>query len=136
MNAGRLLRCPACHQRWPSGEEFQLRSFGWLGELPRSITPSNADWIGWIHDGQYGRNRFLVLEAKGPKEPLLTGQARFLQGLAALPSVDVRVLRGTAADVAVYRVLPSGVQTMPIFRGWASTYSEHICSFVDGKQAA
>lgn len=135
MTRGKLQRCPTCHQKWPDGEEFELRSFGWLGELPRNISPSNADWIGWIHTRSNG-GRLLVLEAKGSKEPLLRGQAEFLQALASLPGVDVRVMRGTAGDVSVYRVRPEGVETTPMFRGWASTYAERIHEFVNGKRAA
>ena len=135
MNGGKLLKCPTCHQKWPKGEEHELRSFGWLGELPRKISPSNADWIGWIHTRTNG-SRLLVLEAKGPAEPLLYGQAEFLQALASLPGVDVRVMRGTAEDVAVYRVTAGGVEPEPMFRGWASTYAERIHDFILGKQAA
>ena len=65
MSSSQLRKCPTCAQPWPHGERFDLRGFGWLGDLPRGISISNIDGI--IHDGK-AEDRFLVLESKEPDE--------------------------------------------------------------------
>ena len=105
MTSSPLRKCPKCFQRWPQSADHDLRSFGWLGDLPRHITPSNADAI--IHDG--ARQRFLMLETKLPGEETPAGQLRLLTALAAKPEWDVLVLRGDIDSVDVYRVGASGL---------------------------
>lgn len=118
MNSPRLVTCPKCGGPWPRDESHELRGFGWLTGLPRGITPSDIDCV--FHDGADGRNRLLVMEAKGPHEewPIQTGQAWLLRSLARLRGFDVRILRGTLRNLASYRVTaagiePNGVKTDP-----------------------
>jgi hypothetical protein len=104
-----LRSCPECGGPWPNDLEHRLRGLGWLGTLPRGITPSNGDIF--IHDGEHGRDRFLLLEVKSPAEPWppRNGQARLLTAVAAQPAWTVRVVRGTANDPVVHEVSRGGI---------------------------
>jgi hypothetical protein len=107
--AAQLRSCPECGGSWPKDPDHALRGCGWLGGLPRRISPNNGDVE--IHDGAHGRDRFLRLEIKGPREtwPIQPGQARHLRALANQPGWTIRVLRGTTAAVDLYRVTSGGI---------------------------
>lgn len=121
QNPAKLRHCPECGSDWPAEPDFALRSCGWLYGLPHRITPSNSDIE--IHDGWHGRDRFLRLELKGPREtwPLQKGQLSFLVALSRLDSWTVRVLRGLTNKITVYRVSPSGIEATGI-----TTHAEAI----------
>lgn len=96
MNPAALRSCPTCHQDWPGGDEYDLRSFAWLDNLPRGISPSNGDIF--LHDGYHGADRFLFVETKMPSEPpLAKGQQQLLTALARVPNFDVALIKGTTA---------------------------------------
>lgn len=122
MTRGTLRYCPECRQAWPRGAEFDLRSFRWLDDLPRAVSPSNIDCV--IHDGAGGRDRFLVLETKRPSEAIEPGQAWLLRALAGVnpERVFVRLLVGSVGELHVHRVDRDSIEdsgyttTAPAFR--------------------
>lgn len=110
MTRGELRYCPECRRPWPKGAEHDLRSFRWLDDLPRYISPDNIDCI--LHDGSNGRNRFLVLETKRRDEPVQKGQAVMLKALAGLAPerLGVRILAGNLTDLSIHRVTRDGIE--------------------------
>ena len=121
MNPAKLRHCPECNGTWPEGPDFSLRGCGWLFGLPRRVSPSNSDIE--LHDGRHGRDRFLRLELKAPREtwPIQLGQAEMLMALARHDNWTVRVLRGTTESIAVYRVASRGIEATGI-----TTHAEAI----------
>jgi len=117
VTVGELRYCPECRRPWPKGAEFDLRSFRWLDDLPRRVSPSNIDCV--IHDGGLGRDRFLVLETKREGEVIQKGQARLLMALAALSPerLGVRVLSGSTTDLSIHSVSKDTIEA----RGIATT---------------
>ncbi len=107
--SGTLGSCPECGQPWPDDDDHALRGMGWLGALPRGITPSNGDLF--FHDGVHGRDRFLLIETKGPWErwPMLPGQASLLRACAGQRDWTVRVLRGTTHHPTIHLVSRSSI---------------------------
>lgn len=114
MNPGKLRQCPECGSGWPNDPDHALRGCGWLYGLPRKVSPSNGDVR--IHDGAHGRDRFLQLEIKSPREewPPQKGQAILLVALARQPNWTVRILRGTTHALDVHRVTASGIDSSGI----------------------
>jgi hypothetical protein len=112
--SAKLEHCPECGGGWPPGPDYSLRGCGWLQGLERRISPSNSDVR--IHDGAGGRDRFLHLELKGPREtwPLQTGQLIDLTALGRQTNWTVRVLRGKASKIDFYRVGASGLEAPPV----------------------
>ena len=110
FSASQLRACPECGGPWPTDREHRLRGLGWLGTLPRGCSPSNGDVF--IHDGEHGRDRFLLLEIKSPNEPWppKLGQARLLAAVAAQPAWTVRVIRDTPDVPVVHEVSRSGIR--------------------------
>lgn len=102
MKRGELRACPECRRPWPKGAEHDLRGFGWLDDLPRHVTPTNIDCL--IHDGAYGRDRYLYIETKGPREWPDAGQSWALRALAGQSRNTVRLLRAALADLTIHRV--------------------------------
>lgn len=117
MTVGELRYCPECRRPWPKGAEFDLRSFRWLDDLPRRVSPSNIDCV--IHDGGLGRDRFLVIETKRDGEVIQKGQARLLMALATLAPerLGVRVLSGSTSDLSIHGVSKDSIEA----RGTATT---------------
>ena len=107
--SARLEHCPECGAGWPVGPDYSLRGCGWLQGLERHVSPTNSDVR--IHDGVGGRNRFLQLELKGPREPwpIQKGQLWDLIALAGQSNWTVRVLRGTSMHIELYPVGPGGM---------------------------
>lgn len=68
------------------------RLFQGVGHRGSSFT--DVDRLEVVHDG--GTDRFLVMEFKELDEEVSAGQHRALCGLAALPNVDVWILRRAA----------------------------------------
>lgn len=109
-----LRQCPECGGGWPPGPDYSLRGCGWLQGLDRRISPTNSDVR--INDSVAGRNRFLHLELKGPKEPwpLQKGQLIDLASLSRQAAWTVLILRGISTKLDLYRVSPSGAGDAPI----------------------
>lgn len=131
MNPGELRNCPECGSGWPKDPDHALRGCGWLHGLPRHISPNNGDVE--IHDGVHGRNRFLRLEIKGPREtwPIQKGQAIHLAALASQPNWTVRVLRGTTSAVDLHRVTSDGIAPSGT-RTHAEAVRRAVASWLDG----
>jgi len=103
MKRGVLRSCPKCLQAWPRKADHDLRGFGWLHDLPRNVSLSNADAL--LHDGAHGRDRFLMFEVKMPWEPeLQAGQGWLLRALAAQSNWTVRLLHSRKGEHGTVRV--------------------------------
>jgi hypothetical protein len=129
VKRGELQFCSECRRRWPKGAEFDLRGFGWLSDLPRHITPSNIDCV--FHDGGQGRNRFLVIETKGPSEWPDKGQERLLRSLSAQPRTFVVMLRGVLETLDFHRITVDRIE----LQGRPTTpeaVSRAVSHFLDG----
>lgn len=133
MTRGTLRYCPECRQAWPRGAEFDLRSFRWLDDLPRAVSPSNIDCV--IHDGAGGRDRFLVLETKRPTESIDAGQAWLLRALAgvSLERVFVRLLVGSVDALHVHRVTREAIEE-PGYTTTAGAFRGAVASFLNGER--
>lgn len=131
MTRGALRYCPECRQAWPRGAEFDLRSFRWLDDLPRAVSPSNIDCV--IHDGAGGRDRFLVLETKRPAETLEPGQAWLLRALAGVnpERVFVRLLVGSVSELHVHRVDREAIADTG-YTTTAASFRSAVASFLSG----
>lgn len=106
---GELRFCPECRRPWPRGAEYDLRSFRWLDDLPRRVSPSNIDCL--LHDGANGRSRFLVFETKRVGEDMDPGQEWMLRELAGLAPdrLGVRLLRGSTDNLTIHPVSRSEI---------------------------
>jgi hypothetical protein len=109
-----LKKCPECGAPWPSDPDHALRGCGWLQGLSRAVSPTNSDID--IHDDTHGRDRFLRLEIKAPREPwpMQRGQDRLLRGLARQSNWTVLIIRGSGRAVDVYRMGTDGTLAKPI----------------------
>jgi hypothetical protein len=131
MSKAELRACPECGGAWPKGPEFALRGCGWIHGLPRDSSPTNVD--GLFHDGEGGRNRFLVVEFKQRDEPWSgRGQLRSLAAMAGLPNFTVRVLRGSTRRLDVHRVGPKGLEEKPVAVTFAEAVRRAIAGWLDG----
>lgn len=131
MNPGDLRHCPECGSGWPKDVDHALRGCGWLSGLPRRISPNNGDVE--VHDGMHGRDRFLRLEIKGPREtwPIQKGQAIHLAALARQSNWTVRVLRGTTKAIDLHRVTSDGIAASGI-RTHAEAVRSAVASWLNG----